>query len=687
MRYLIFFLFSIFSFAQQTSKVDFVECNATIVPKAESKSVSGKVLYTFKVNSSIDTIRIDAKNMDFSEVIVNGKKVNYKNNKKELLLFEGFKNGKNKVAFDYECKPKQAFYFVGEADNLQIWTQGQGKYTSYWLPSFDDVNEKVVFNLNITFNKDFEVLSNGKFMNSSINSDLKNWNYQMQKPMSSYLLMVAIGKFIKQECKSKSGIPLDFYLDKNDSDKFEPTYRYSKQIFDFFEKKIGVKYPWKIYRQVPVRDFLYAGMENTTSTIFAQDFVVDSIGFNDRNYVWVNAHELAHQWFGDMITAKSGKHHWLQEGFAKYYEMLAEREVFGDDYFYYKLYKNANAIKNAAKSDTIPVMNEKASSLSFYEKGAWALHLIRETIGEKKFDKVVKTYLKKYKFKNVETDDFLAEIVKVSNFDVENFKKKWLLDWHYQSDDVNRFLNKSEFIKQLVEIQKQSSKPFSEKKDLLFQTMKSDVYYPIKIEILYQLSSVTFDEKKSIIKSAMQSKEVRVRQLVAETVDSIPIDFKEEYETLLKDTSYNTREIAFVNLWNNFPDEQSKYLDLAKDWVGNNDKSLRIMYLMFAQRSNSLSEETKNKLYNELVDYTSSKFESSIRQNAFEAALTVNPFDETALKNLINGTTHFRWQFSKYSKDKIRELAKNTQYKLLFKSISTKLIENERLQLQRIIGD
>ena len=687
MRYLIFFLFSICSFAQQSSKVDFIECNATIFPKAESKSVFGKVTYAFKVKSSIDTIRIDAKNMDFSEVIVNGKKVNFKNNKKELLLFEGFKKGSNKLAFNYECKPKQAFYFVGEADNLQIWTQGQGKYTSYWLPSFDDVNEKVVFNLNITFNKDFEVLSNGKLLKSSIIENVKTWNYGMQKPMSSYLLMVAIGKFVKQESKSKSGIPLEFYLDKNDSDKFEPTYRYSKQIFDFFEKKIGVKYPWKIYRQVPVRDFLYAGMENTTATIFAQDFVVDSIGFNDRNYVWVNAHELAHQWFGNLITAKSGKHHWLQEGFAKYYEMLAEREVFGDDYFYYKLYKNANAIKNAAKTDTIPVMNEKASSLSFYEKGAWALHVIKESIGEEKFDKAVKTYLKKYKFKNVETDDFLAEIKKVSDFNVENFKRKWLLDYHYQAEDVNQFLNKSKFIKQLVEIQKLSSKPFSEKKDIFLQIMNSDVYYPIKTEILYQMSSVSFEDKKILIEIAIQSKSIEVRQAVAETVDSIPIDFKNEYETLLSDKSYNTKEIAFVNLWNNFPNEQLKYLDIAKDWVGNNDKSLRIMYLTFAQRSNSLSEEIKNNLYNELLDYTSSKYESSIRQNAFEAALTVNPFEEIVLKNLINGIVHFKWQFSKYSKDKIRELVKNTQYKLLFKSISINLPKNELFQLQRIIGD
>ncbi len=687
MRYLIFFLFSICSIAQQTSKVDFIECNAKIVPKTENKSVFGKVSYTFNVKSSIDTIRIDAKSMDFSKVFINGKKVNFKNNEKELVLFEGYKNGKNKVTFDYECKPKQAFYFVGEADNLQIWTQGQGKYTSYWLPSFDDVNEKVIFNLNITFNKDFEVLSNGKLFKSSIIENAKSWNYCMRKPMSSYLLMVAVGKFVKQESKSKSGIPLEFYLDKNDSDKFEPTFRYSKQIFDFFEKKIGVKYPWKIYRQVPVRDFLYAGMENTTATIFAQDFIIDSIGFNDRNYVWVNAHELAHQWFGNLITAKSGKHHWLQEGFAKYYEMLAEREVFGDDYFYYKLYKNANAIKNAAKSDSIPVMNEKASSLSFYEKGAWTLHVIRETIGEKKFDKAIKSYLKKYKFKNVETDDFLDEIKKVSNFDTENFKKKWLLDWRYQSDDVNRLLNKNQFIKQLVEIQKQSSKPFSEKKDIFLQIMNSDRYYPIKVEILHQISSVSFDEKKNIIKAALQSLEVKVRQAVAETVENIPIDYKNEYETLLNDDSYNTKEIAFVNLWNNFPDEQSKYLEIAKDWKGNNDKSLRILYLSYVQQSNSLSDKVKNDLYTELINYTYPTYESSIRQNAIEASLSINPKDEIALKNLIRGTTHFRWQFSKYSKDKIRELVKNTQYKLLFKSISLVLPENEQFQLQRIIGD
>jgi aminopeptidase N len=588
-----------------------------------------------------------------------------------LDLFEGFKKGKNKLSFSYSAKPKQTLYFTGEGENLQIWTQGQGRYTSHWLPSFDDVNEKVIFNISIAFKENFEFFSNGNFK-SSILTETANLKYfQMQKPMSSYLVMLAVGNFEKQTKTTKSGTPLEFYLDKNDVSKFEPTYRYSKEMFDYLEQEIGVKYPWGIYRQVPVRDFLYAGMENTTSTIFAQDFVVDEIGFNDRNYVNVNAHELAHQWFGDLITAQSGKHHWLQEGFATYYALLAERHLFGDDYFYEELNDYAEQLKRASKTDTIPVMNEKASSLSFYKKGAWALHVMREDIGAKNFQKAVKKYLKKYQYKNVNTDDFLKIVKEVSGYDVENFKKVWLETAGFEMEIAQKYLSKNKFIQDYFDLKK-SKKSLAE----LTEILKSDAYYPIKQYIVYQTRNIPFEERKVILETALATNDVLVRRSVAESTPVIPEAFKSQYESLLNDNSYLTKEIALSNLWKNFPEDRLRYLEQTKNIEGNNDKSFRLTWLALAVNTENQSEQLKATTYNQLLDFASENYESSVRQNALELLLQMNPNDEKVIELLFKATVHHKWQFTKFGRDNVRRLLKNQEYRTKVEQLTTTSEEN-----------
>jgi aminopeptidase N len=670
-RILLALFFIQLSFAQQIDKVDFIKCDALLFPNASDKSISGTITYEFKVTKIIDTIKIDAKNMEFSDVMINGELVKFHNSGKTLDLFEGFKKGKNKVTFSYFAKPKQTLYFIRQDENLQIWTQGQGKYTSHWLPSFDDVNEKVVFGITITyyvkmdkFQFDPIALSNGKlnFVKNTISwsrgvNDITR-NYQMQKPMSSYLVMLAFGNFVKQEAKSKSGTPLEFYIDKNDYSKLEPTYRYSTALFDYLEHEIGVKYPWGIYRQVPVRDFLYAGMENTTSTIFSQDFVVDSIGFNDRNYVNVNAHELAHQWFGNFITAQSGTHHWLQEGFATYYALLAERHLFGEDYFYEALNDYAEQLQLASKTDTIPVMNEKASSLSFYKKGAWALHVLREDIGAKNFQKAVKKYLKKYKFQNVNTDDFLKIVKQVSAYDVENFKKFWLEKAGFEMEIAQKYLSKNKFIQDYFDLKK-SKKSLSE----LTEILKSDVYYPIKQYIVYQTRNLPFEERQVILETALATNDILVRRAVAESTPVIPEAFKLQYETLLKDNSYQTKEIALTNLWKNFPEDRLRYLEQTKDIEGNNDKSFRLTWLALAMNTENLTEQVKTDSYNQLLDFASQKYENSVRQNALELLLQMNPNDGKVIELLFKTTIHHKWQFTKFGRDNVRRLLKNKEFR------------------------
>ena len=687
MKYLFLFI-STFAFAQQTQFVDFKSVLGKIAINPTEKIVSGDVIYDFEVLKPIDTIKIDAQNMTFSNIKVNGKSISFLNTTKQLQLIFPFKKGKNKLTFEYSAKPKQTMYFVGseENNNLEIWTQGQGKYTSHWFPSFDDVNEKVVFNLNIVFNKDYQVISNGLLQFKSELDGLCVWNYRMQKPMSSYLLMLAIGKYDKISQKSKSGIPLELYVEPKEVSKLEPTYRNSKQIFDFLETAIGVKYPWKIYKQVPVRDFLYAGMENTSATLFTTRYVVDSVGFEDRSYTNVNAHELAHQWFGNLVTAESGKHHWLQEGFATYYALLAEKEIYGEDYFYAKLYESAQQLKFASRTDTIPVLNAKASSLSFYQKGAWALFVLQENIGQKAFKKAVKMYLKKHSFQNVNTQDFFAEIRKVSHYDLDTFSKVWLENSSFNTLEANDLLNKNKAIKVQFEVDKWKNKPLTEKKDFLKRILQSDVYFTVKEAVILQLKNETFEAKKELLELALATNNWQIRQAVASSLNQIPADFRKQYETLLNDKSYQTQEIALYNLWNNFPENSFNYLDLSKNWIGFNDYNLRTLWLSLALSTPNYATN-KESLIAELIHYSSINYEATTRQNALEKLIAFNLVNDMVLKNLVNATTHHMWQFSKFGRDNIRILLKKPIFRISFERLLPDLNEKEQFQLNRLLKE
>lgn len=685
MKYIFLFLTS-FIFAQQTQSVDFKTANGQLFVNSKDKTIAGTITYHFNVLHPIDTIKIDAQNMQFTNVKLNDKPISFITNGKQLLLIHPFTKGKKWVQFSYEAKPKQTLYFIGsEANaNLQIWTQGQGKYTSHWFPSFDDVNEKVVFNLEIVFDKNYQVIANGTLKEKITNDNSTYWRYRMQKPMSSYLLMMAIGKFDKKTQQSSSGVPLEWYYEPKDAAFFEPTYRHSEAIFNFLEKEIGVKYPWGNYKQVPVRDFLYAGMENTSATTFSSRYLVDSVGFNDRKYTNVNAHELAHQWFGDLVTAESSKHHWLQEGFATYYALLAERELYGEDYFYSYLYEKAQQLKFASRTDTIPVLNAKASSLTFYEKGAWALFVLHQKIGDKAFKKAIKNYLKKHAFQTVNTNDFFVEIEKVAAFDTKLFSKVWLEDYKFNTLEANDLLKKNTAIKIQLELDQLRNTPLTEKKDFLMKVLQSDVYYTVKESVIFQLRKESYDNIKELLALAMATKNWSIRQKIANLFPKVPEAFKAEYETLLTDASYQTQEIALFQLWNSFEKDRIRYLDQTKNWIGFNDYNLRILWLALVLNTPNYSADAAA-LAKELIHYSSLDFEASTRQNALESLIGFQIINPEVLHNLVNATTHHLWQFSKFGRDNIRKLLKDSKYRTAFEELLPKLNENEKFQLNRLL--
>ncbi len=682
-----FLFFSVLAFSQQYKSVDFIKCDAFVVPNFEEKSIFGSVRYDFKVLKKIDSIKIDSKNIEILQVNINDRNVDFKLTKNHVILYKGYKKGTNFVYIKFKARPKQTLYFTGSESNLQNWTQGQGKNTSHWLPSFDDVNEKVIFNISVYFDSKYKVISNWKLVSSDIahqsNEKHRFWQYKMQKPMSSYLVMFAIGDFIKQTETTSSGTVLEYYLDKKDSLKFEPTYRHSKQIFEFLEQEIGIEYPWEVYRQVPVRDFLYAGMENTTSTIFSQDFVVDEIGYNDKNFLNVNAHELAHQWFGDLVTAKESKHHWLQEGFATYYALLAEQSVFGDDYFYHQLWEMATQLERASAEDTEPILSEKASSLTFYKKGAWALHALREEIGAENFKKAVKNYLEKYQYKNVDTDEFLAEIKAVApNFKINAYKLNWLETSGFDFQGVQKYLANASFIQTFYEVINSYQIPFADKKVRFEEIMLSDVYFPVKKEILYQCEVVPFEEKRHLIELALATNDLEVRQAVAQTVNSIQDDFREEFESLLQDKSYITKEIALFKLWKNFKDDQYYYIQLSNGWEGLN-YNLKIANLTLKIVTKGIPPSDKIEAIAELEKMTQLPYESGVRQAAIETLLSLQIPSEQVYISLIEATLHHKWQFVKFGKDKLRIILSDDIKRKQLIALQNKLSKElqERLQV------
>lgn len=688
-------MFTATLWAQSPRTVDFKTIHAALSINPVKRNVIGQAEYTFELFKGVDTLRIDAQKMVFTNLKLNGESVKFKDNKKQLLLFEGLRVGNNVLSFEYEAFPTQTMYFVNwdftqkidtpEEVQGQIWTQGQGKNTSHWLPCIDDVNDKALFSLDIAFHKSFEVISNGVLLEKQARGDNLIWKYRMDEPMSSYLVMLAIGHFQKKTEQSALGIPLEMYYEAADANQFEPTYRYSKKIFDYLEKTVGVAYPWKVYRQIPVRDFLYAGMENTSATLFSRDFVVDSIAYNDRNYLNVNAHELAHQWFGNMVTAQSGKDHWLQEGFATYYALLAERAVFGEDYFYNKLYKTSRQLIEAAKTDTIPVLNPKASSLSFYQKGAWALHALREQIGAKKFDLAVKNYLKKYAFQNVTTDDFLAEVKKVASFDVVAFKKLWLESAQFPVAQADALLLKNSFVKQYYNL-RDHRLDLAKDRQRILDIFKSKAYYPVKELLVYQATEKSFADKEYLLQAALKTGEIKVRQAVANSLEQIPESLRVAYETLLDDSSYETRETALYFLWKNFPEQRARYIEKSKKWIGFQDFNLRLMHLYLAYLTTDQADE-KSKIYFELLQFTGTNYDSGVQELALLKLISLELFTEDVLKSLAFGTGNHRWQFVNFCKENIRKLLKDDHYRKMFIEIEPQLPIREKTQLQRLLNE
>lgn len=477
--------------------------------KENEGKVIGKVSHSFTVlQQKVDSVFFDGPGIKISKSTLNGQELKFKTVPTGLWVYPNKSlkwDETGVIGFEYEASPRKGIYFIGWNEEApkennpfavrkQIWTQGQGIDNRQWIPMYDDMNDKFITETSITFNKDYQVLSNGLLVKKTASGNNITWNYKMSKPHAGYLLMIAIGKYAVQTAKSKSGLPLQYWYYPEFADRMGPTYRYTPQMIDFLERETGVKYPWESYSQVMVQDFIFGAMENTTATIFGDFFNVDERAFLNRNYIGVNCHEMTHQWFGDYITARDGRDTWLQESYATYWPKQFSKELDGVEEWDWQRRGHQNSAVDAGKKDSYPVHHTAGGTARVYPKGAAVISMLEYVLGDEQWKRALNHYLKQHAYGNVETNDLQQAIKDKLGLNLDWFFDQWIMrggEPHYkvQYQDVT-YGNGSRATEVIVE-----------------QTQKTDetvrhFQMPVVIEVHYADGS--FDSVKEMNKEAYE---------------------------------------------------------------------------------------------------------------------------------------------------------------------------------------
>ncbi len=563
--------------------------------KETEGKVMGKVAHTYIVlQQKVDSIFFDAPNISIQKSTLNGQDIKHKIVPSGVWVYPAKSlkwDETGTITFEYEAKPRKGIYFIGWnekepaqanpfAVRKQIWTQGQGIDNRQWIPMYDDMNDKFITETTITFNKDYQVLSNGLLIKKSNNANnTTTWNYKMSKPHAGYLLMIAIGKYAVQKATSKSGVPLQYWYYPEHAERMEPTYRYTPQMIDFLERETGIKYPWETYSQVMVQDFIFGAMENTTATIFGDFFNVDSRAFLDANYINVNCHEMTHQWFGDYITARDGRDTWLQESYATYWPKQFAKENESIEEWDWQRRAHQNAAIDAGKKDNFPVHHTSGGSPRVYPKGASVISMLEYVLGAEQWKRALNYYLKKHAYANVETNDLQQAIKDKLGINIDWFFDEWIMRGgephyrvHYEDLSYNDGSKSTEVA--IEQIQK------TDETVRYFQM-------PVVIEIHY--TDGTFDSVKE-----MQSQAFEVVKIANPKAKKIAF-------VLFDPNSNITKQITFKKSF----DELQEQIEKAKNYIDRYDAAVALKDIPVDEKREVLIEALKREkhfgIINEIV--------------------------------------------------------------------------------------
>ncbi|AFY58040.1 aminopeptidase N [Rivularia sp. PCC 7116] len=382
------------------------------------------------ISNDLNRLHLDAVNLNIESVLVGQtlQKFDYDGEHLDIELSSPTQiNRRLEIIIAYSVeKPQRGIYFIQPNEHYpnkptQVWTQGEDEDSRFWFPCFDYPGQLSTSEIRVKVPKPLIAISNGELIDSEDEGEHKVYHWLQKQVHPTYLMTLAVGNFaeISDQWQDK---PVIYYVDKGREADAKRTMGKTPQMMEFLSEKYAYNYAFPKYAQVCVDDFIFGGMENTSTTLLTDRCLLDEkAAVDNRNAESLVVHELAHQWFGDLVVIKHWSHAWVKEGMASYSEVMwTEREYGSQEADYYRLQQARRYIAEDSSRYRRPMVTHvyrEAIELydrHIYEKGSCVYHMIRAQLGEDLFWQAIATFVNDNAHQTVETIDLLRAIEKAT---------------------------------------------------------------------------------------------------------------------------------------------------------------------------------------------------------------------------------------------------------------------------------
>ncbi|MBX7197551.1 MAG: M1 family metallopeptidase, partial [Sandaracinaceae bacterium] len=421
--------------------------HADITLDLGARAVDGEaMLLARRIDPAATELLLDAVDFEISDVCVGDHGAAYRYDGRVLAVQVGTNGNAHAadlaVRIRYRATPRRGLYFVTATPPLtrpdpaaaptEVWSQGQDEDNRCWLPLADHPGERMTTEIVANVPKGWFALSNGTLVSHASDPARETYRWRQSEPHAPYLITLACGRF--DEAHDKHGeLPVDYYVPVGRAGDIARSLGRTPKMIALFEQRLGTKYPWAKYAQIVVHDFIFGGMENTSATTLYDRALLDERAAIDVDMDSLVAHELAHQWFGDLVTCRDWSHAWLNEGFATYCEHLWREHESGEDEYLLGLEHDQDVYLDEDRDRyRRPIVTNVWSKpidifdRHLYQKGGLVLHTLRRHLGDDAFFRGLAHYLAVMRGKSAETRDLHRALEEATGRSLEAFFDQWI---------------------------------------------------------------------------------------------------------------------------------------------------------------------------------------------------------------------------------------------------------------------